>query len=155
MNVEYINPFIEGVETLFKTMLDSDAERGELALTEEVATARDVTAIIGLSGPASGIVALSFPVATALAMTGHLLGQEIRVMNADVTDAMAEMVNIVAGAAKAKLSNGTTPIDLGLPTVVRGSDVRVEQPRGTQWLDVPFTTKFGPLAMRVAFELKE
>mgnify|MGYP006293010547 CR=1 FL=1 len=152
MDVAYINPFIEGIDLLFSNMLDTKAQRGKLSLASCTNGGTDVTAIIGMSGPARGTVALGFPVSTALAMASRLLDEDIKTMNPDVTDAMAEMVNIVAGSAKSKLSKGDQPIDLGLPSIVRGADLELEQPRGSRWIEVPFTTEFGKFYMRVAFE---
>ena len=52
MKVEYINPFIEGVNELFLTMLGCEALRGKVGVAKAKSDPRDVTALIGLSGPA-------------------------------------------------------------------------------------------------------
>jgi chemotaxis protein CheX len=154
MKVEYINPFIESTYDLFTTMLNSKAERGDVGLAKEEANPRDIMALIGLSGMARGMVALAFPVDTALNMVNSLLGTEIRVVDDTVSDAIAEMVNIVAGGAKAKLSGGGRPIDLSLPTVVRGNSYNVDYPSGSVWLEVPFQSDLGPFTLRVTFEME-
>lgn len=154
MKVEYINPFIESVFELFSTMLSAEARRGEVNVCRGSGTAREITGLIGLSGPARGTVALSFPTGTALAMCSRLLGMETLVVDETVSDAVAELVNIVAGSAKAKLkvANGE-PIDLSLPTVVRGSCYSVDYPSKVMWLEVPFTSDLGPFSLRVTFEM--
>ena len=103
MKVEHINPFIESTFDLFSTMLGSKATRGNIGLAKEKADPRDMMALIGLSGKARGMVALAFPVDTALNMVNKLLGTNIKVLDDTVSDAIAEMVNIVAGGAKTKL----------------------------------------------------
>lgn len=155
MKVEYINPFIESVFELFSTMLGAEARRGEVNVSRGAGNPREITGLIGLSGHARGTVALSFPSATALAMCGRLLGMETQVVDETVSDAVAELVNIVAGAAKAKLNvaNGGAPIDLSLPTVVRGSSYSVDYPSKAVWLEVPFTSDLGPFSLRVTFEM--
>ena len=154
MKVEYINPFIESVYDLFTTMLSSKAQRGDVGLAKTDANPRDIMALIGLSGMARGMVALAFPVETALNMVNSLLGTEIRVVDDTVSDAIAEMVNIVAGGAKAKLNTGDgPPIDLSLPTVVRGNSYNVDYPSGSVWLEVPFNSDLGPFTLRVTFEM--
>ncbi len=154
MKVEYINPFIESTYDLFSTMLGSKAVRGDVALAKEACSAREIMALIGLSGPARGMVALSFPMDTALNMVNRLLGTEIKVVDDTVSDAIAEMVNIVAGGAKAKLSvDGEKPIDLSLPTVVRGNSYNVDYPTGSVWLEVPFNSNLGGFTLRVTFEM--
>ena len=71
-----------------------------------------------------------------------------------VLDAVGEMVNIVAGGAKAKLPHleDRAPIDLGLPTVVRGHSYMVAYPSNSVWLDVPFSSELGSFNLRVNFE---
>ena len=153
MRAEYINPFIEGVNELFLTMLECEAVRGKVAVAQTKGDPRDITALIGLSGPARGIVALTFPIPTALAMVSKLLGTPTRVVDATVSDAVAEMVNIVAGRAKSKFQTiSGDPIDLSLPTVVRGNNYKVDYPSKSTWLDVPFDSQLGPFSLRVTFD---
>ncbi|MCK4719600.1 chemotaxis protein CheX [bacterium] len=153
MKAEYINPFIESVRELFSTMLNSNAERGDVDVYWEVPPSSDIVALIGLSGPMRGTVALSFPVGTALSLVGRMLGVDVRVVDDTVRDGIAEVVNIVAGSAKGKLHKGMGgPIDLSLPTVVRGTDYQVGYPSRTAWLEVPFTSDLGAFSLRVTFE---
>ncbi len=155
MKVEYINPFIESVYDLFSTMLSTEVKRGDVEISTEVPPSRDIVALIGLSGPARGIVALSFPVATALAMVGQMLGtSDMRVVDETVRDGVAELVNIVAGGAKNRLVNGDgPPIQLSLPTVVRGNSYSVHYPSRSAWLEIPFTSDLGDFSLRVTFEI--
>jgi len=153
MKAEYINPFIEAVNELFTTMLSSKAERGDVGVYFEAPPSSDIVAIIELSGSTSGTVAISFPVATALGIVGRMLGSDVRVVDETVRDGVAEVVNIVAGAAKGKLHqvNGN-PVQLSLPTVVRGTDYQVAYPTRTAWLEVPFESDLGSFSLRVRFE---
>ena len=157
MKVEYINPFIESVHELFETMLSSNVKKGDVGLATSEKNPRDIMSIIGLSGTARGTVALAFPVNTALNMASKLLGMEVKVMDDTVSDAVAELVNIVAGGAKAKfkISNDENhmPIQLSLPTVVRGNSFSVDYPSKSVWLEVPFTSDLGDFNLRVTFEI--
>jgi len=155
MKVEYINPFIESVYNLFATMLESKVERGEIGIAKEPNDGmRRVTALIGFSGQARGSVALSFPVPTALSMVGKLLGTPTKVLDDTVYDAIAELVNIVAGGSKAKFTNGSeTRIQLGLPTVINGNDYDIGYPSEALWLEVPFRSDLGPFSLHVSFEM--
>lgn len=154
MKVEYINPFIESVYDLFGTMLSAKVKRGDIGVGSGEGNPRDLMAMIGLSGPARGMVALAFPVDTALTMVNRLLGTETRVVDDSVSDAMAELVNIVAGGAKAKFPIDGPPIDLSLPTVVRGNSYNIDYPTGSVWLEVPFESELGGFLLRVTFELE-
>jgi len=153
MNVAYINPFIESVGELFTTMLGCSARRGAVAVDRGRSAAQDVTALIGLSGPVRGTVALAFPAGTARAMVARMTGQEAGAVEESLSDGLAELVNIVAGGAKARLNGGAGPlIDLSLPTVVRGEKYDIERISHSVWLEVPFASELGPFTLRVTLQ---
>ena len=155
MNVEYINPFIESVYDLFTTMLGCEAKRGEIDVVDTTGDVRDIVALVGLSGPASGTLSMSFPVNTAMAIASRMLGMDVKIVDNTVSDAVAEVVNIVGGGAKAKLVDGNhEPIELSLPTVVRGNSYTVDYPSRSVWLEVPFTSDLGEFSIRVTFQKK-
>jgi chemotaxis protein CheX len=152
MKAEIVNPFIESVNELFATMLNCPAERQQIGVVRGSPAAHEVTAVIGLSGTAKGTVALSFPQRTASVIVGRLLGSGPVESGEALTDGVAELVNMVAGGAKAKLSaNRGTAIDLSLPTVVLGKNVQLQSPSQADWLDIPFESELGPFTVRVTF----
>ena len=156
MKVEYVNPFLESLHNLFDTMLGCPVERGEPGITKSNGNPREITALIGLSGNVKGTVALAFPNNTALAMVSRLMGMEIKTIDETIIDGLGEIVNIVAGGAKAKLSElESPPIDLSLPTVVRGSSYTVSYPSGSTWLELPFSSELGKFDLRVTLEIKQ
>lgn len=154
MRAELINPFVESVHNLFTMMLGCEAQRGDVSLTrKELPVGQEIVCIIGLSGSARGTVAISLPVATALKMTTRMMGMEVSAVDETVLDAVSEMVNIVAGGAKAKLKGETgAPLNLSLPTVIRGSNYQVAHPSWAVWLDIPFESELGPFVLCVTFE---
>jgi chemotaxis protein CheX len=157
MRAEWVNSFVESVFSLCTTMLNCGVERGRVGVaTGEPSIGGDITGLVGLSGPARGMVALSFPAGTAHAMVGRLLSLSGNDIGDSVGDGVAELVNIVAGSAKARISNGKASdiISLGLPTVIRGGSDIVECPRRATWLDVPFSSDLGPFNLRVTFEME-
>ena len=68
------------------------------------------------------------------------------------TDTIAEIVNIVAGGAKAKLSGDGPPMELSLPSVVRGTKVDIDFPSKSVWLEVSFESSLGPFYVRITLE---
>ncbi|MFP4458839.1 MAG: chemotaxis protein CheX [Candidatus Zixiibacteriota bacterium] len=150
MNAEYINPFIESVFNVFDTMLGAEVNRGKPDVTDGNGNPRDLTALIGLSGTVKGTVALAFPVKTALNIVSRLLGMDIDTVDDTITDGLGEIVNMVAGGAKAKFSElKGPPINLSLPTIVRGSSYVVDYPTGSMWLELPFESEIGNFYLRV------
>lgn len=153
MKVEHINPFIESTCEFFNTMLSAQVKRGSVGLAQSVGQPRHLLALIGISGSIRGMVAVSLPVETALKVVNRLLGSEIKVIDDTVKDAMSEMVNIIAGGAKARISHGNGNIsNLSLPTIVNGSSFSVDYPSGSPWLEIQFESDLGPFSLRVTFE---
>ena len=153
MNVKQINPFIEGVIELFQGQLASTISRGEIGVCTGSQNPRDIVAFIGLSGPTRGTVALSFPTTTVLAVVSKLLNTHVTIIDETVSVEVAKLVNMVAGSAKPKLVKGEElPIDLSLPTVVRGNNFSMDYPSQSVWLEVPFTSSLGEFSLRVTFE---
>lgn len=150
MDVSYINPFIEAVDSVFTTMLDVKPQRNGLKVSDGQAKGPLITSLVGLSGQVSGVVALRFPPETALHLAGRMLGTELAAINEEVIDAVAELVNMVAGSAKAKFHH-EPPLQLGLPTVVDGTGYRLRYPTKSVWLEVPFTSNAGNFTMEVTY----
>jgi chemotaxis protein CheX len=150
VDVSYINPFIEAVDSVFTTMLSVHPKRNGLKVSDGQAKGEMITSLVGLSGQVSGVVALRFPPPTALALAGRLLGGNLAEVNDEVTDAVAELVNMVAGSAKAKFHH-EPPLELGLPTVVQGAGYRLKYPTKSVWLEVPFTSDAGEFTMEVTY----
>jgi chemotaxis protein CheX len=152
VDVNYINPFIEAVDSVFNTMLNVQPKRNGVRVNhgEGSAGTSSITSIVGLSGQISGVVALRFPPNTALQLAGRMLGSELAQVNDEVVDAISELVNMVAGSAKAKLAYDP-PLELGLPTVVEGTGYKLKYPSKSVWLEVAFTSDAGAFSMEVTY----
>jgi chemotaxis protein CheX len=154
MDVTYINPFLKGVYSVFETMLGMKVQRGNIAIARDSASPETLVALIGLSGPARGTVALHLPKTTALNLLNNWLSMELQEIDQTVSDGVAELVNMIAGQAKVTFSDEIkTPIDLGLPTVVHGDNYKVQYPSRTTWLEIPFNCDLGAFSLRVTFQL--
>lgn len=150
MDVNYINPFIEAVDSVFTTMLSMQPKRAGIKVSTEQSNEPRITSLVGISGKISGVVVLRFPPPTALGLVGRLSGSEYTDVNDEVVDGVSELVNMVAGAAKAKL-NHDPPLQLGLPTVVEGSGYKLKYPSKSVWLEVSFQCDAGPFSMEVTY----
>ena len=154
MDVKYINPFIQSVDELCSTMFHVKARRGTLSTTRTLADSSEFVAMVGITGEVQGNVALTIPAGTAVALVGKLLGAEVLETDPDTVDGVAEIVNMIAGGAKAKLNTGVgeQPLQLSLPTVLRGTDFAVHYPTLSLWMDIPFQSDLGNFNLRVAMK---
>lgn len=152
MKVEHINPFLKSVTTTFATMLAADTQRGDLAIGDAKHRTFPISAVIGLSGGASGMVVINLSTEVALKAASAMLMEEKGEVDDDVLDAVGELVNVIAGQAKAELEEYS--LSVGLPNVVTGDGHEIRFPSSTPPLVVPFQTEIGPLRLEVGFEPK-
>lgn len=147
MRVEYINPFVRAVLSVFSTMLNCTLKRGQPYRKVNFQPMHEVTGIIGLSGKAKGTVVLSLDREAATRATEVLLGERPRSINADVTDAVGELTNIIAGNAKAELEQYA--LSVSLPTVITGKGHCIDFPRAAPAISIPFECEWGAVLVEV------
>jgi chemotaxis protein CheX len=107
----------------------------------------EVSGVIGLSGKAQGTVVLGLSREAALSAAEVLLQERPAEINGDVTDAVGELVNIIAGSAKAKLEH--LNMSVSLPTVITGKFHCVEFPTKVTPICIPFTSPWGEITVEV------
>jgi chemotaxis protein CheX len=149
MRVEYINSFISSLDRTFQTMLNCTVKRGQPVLKDNFTPRYDISGIIGLSGKAVGTVVLSLSEEVALRAASHMLMSENTEFNSEVIDAVGELTNMVAGAAKSELEE--YQLSVSLPNVITGRDHEVRFPSDVTPICVPFTTEWGDLALEIGF----
>ncbi|MDP6468811.1 MAG: chemotaxis protein CheX [Pirellulaceae bacterium] len=154
MNLDYINPFLLATHNVFETMLQCELTRGELGITDQFQSQHEVSGIIGLSGEkGSGTVVLSLARSVAVRATGMLLGIEKESIDEDVIDAIGELTNMVAGAAKSELES--LSMTLSLPMVVMGENLLVGFDKEVRPLVIPFECDWGPLSLEIGLTVSE
>ncbi len=142
MDVRYINPFIEAVHDVFKTMLQIDVHVGKPELKNKSSIKCDASAVIGFSGELVGSVTLCFPARAATAVASKFAQIEITRENTeDLADALGELCNMVAGGSKTLLPG--EDVSISLPRVVLGNGHETAQPRGWPVLILPFDCAMG------------
>ncbi len=147
MKAEYFNPFMTSLANAFETMLSCPVHRGKLAFKLAETPVFEVSGVICLSGRAVGTVVLSLSREVAIKAAGAMLMMEATELNSDVVDAVGELTNMVAGAAKAQLEE--LKLSISLPNVIIGIGHEVHFPSNVTPICVPYTCEWGPLAIEV------
>jgi chemotaxis protein CheX len=149
IKAEHVNPFVKATMHTFQTIMQLKIHPGQVRAKDAIACSYGISGIIGLSGGAKGMVALSFPSDTALAVARAFIG-ETSVSTAKVKDAIGELANIIAGLAKKDLSR--FKIKISLPTVITGQNHSVSGPEDAMGMVVPFTYPEGGFDLTVCFK---
>lgn len=150
VKVEHINPFVSATIETFQSMMKTTVTPGKIILVKGAELHHDISGIIGLSGGAKGTITLSFPKLTALKTVSAFIGEKVVTMDEIVKDAIGELANIVAGAAKKDLTQ--FKISISLPTVIVGDGHEVMGGKEVIPLAVPFESPFGKFSLIVGFK---
>lgn len=153
MNAELVNHFIEASVQTFKTMCAvSPVRDGKLEITEAgILPTSEIIGVIGLSGTAKGAVMMTMDTAVAMKVVGAFLSEELKETNNDLLDGFAEILNIIAGAAAAKVQSHR--ITLAIPTVMIGSQQKLFAKNGEPWVSIPMKfPEWGKFQIKVSME---
>jgi chemotaxis protein CheX len=85
-------------------------------------TTLDVTGMVGLAGQLSGVLSVRCGGKAAALMTSKMLGVELDKVGSEMSDALGEVCNMVAGNFKNKIAGLAEGCMLSPPTVITGSD---------------------------------
>lgn len=157
MKAEWINPFLNAAVNYLAmdtNVSPSEIGRGDISLEENrMATHRDVTILVAVTGDVQGVVAYSINEGTACRMVTAILGEPTPMYSELVASAVAEMGNVITGLAGASLEKMGYVTDIAPPYTVWGRGAIISTiniPR----LVVPLTTPFGDIDISIALQEK-
>ena len=118
---KYIQPFIETCEKVFAEFCQTTVKSSGIFFTskDEYVNQWDISGVIGMSGEIAGAVAISMKDTTAYKITKMLTGEEHSHIDEDVTDAVGEIINIIAGNVKRDFEEELR-IKISLPSIIKG-----------------------------------
>ena len=155
--VQYIKPFVDVTVNTFENFVGCEVDaRHPHFLDVDKETEWDISSVIGLSGAIKGAVILSMKKELAIKITELLAGTTPTEIDADVVDAVGELVNIIAGNVKPLIPNGER-IVISIPTVIKGKEHSVAWPsKHARILCIPFKVFDEDIFhLLVAIELEE
>ncbi|MCX7934150.1 MAG: chemotaxis protein CheX [Planctomycetota bacterium] len=156
LNVAFVNPFIAATCNLFRTMCGLEVKRKNLYLKSDYKMFGDISGVMGLSGQANGSVVISLPKALACAMVAKMLGEAAAPdINDSVRDGVAEIINMIAGQAKAALAETKYHFTISLPSVVVGAGHEIMHKKGTPNIVIIFDAGEYEFAVQVCLAAGE
>lgn len=111
--------FAEAVRSVVPTMVGVPVETGAPARKVPDGPKYDVSGVIGFSGEIAGSLVIRFPQAVASAMVAGLTGGvTFPPESGDFADAVGELANMIAGAAKSRFGQSAS---ISVPVVIVGA----------------------------------
>lgn len=153
MKVEFVNPFLEAILNVLRTMAMMEAKPGKPQLKKSDIANGDVTGLIGMAGEqARGTLAITFTEPVILEITNRMLGENLTAIDETVTDMVGEITNMVTGGAKKLLSEKGYRFDMAIPSVVAGKGHVIHHKSKAPIINVPFSSEAGEFFIEICFE---
>jgi chemotaxis protein CheX len=155
MKEKYINSIIKIVKDVFSTMIMLDPKDSIPFNKNKLKLRSEITGIMGLTGNVTMSVLTHFEKAVALKVTSNMLGMEYNEIDGDVTDAIGEISNMVAGGMKAEIANIVgEEMALSLPLVIQGKDFEIPPINEMQPIVIPFEVECGKFYIEFSYKDK-
>ena len=121
MNVEVINPFIQGTKQVLSMVCSVDSKMGKVAIkTKPFEDKLNVT--IGIVGDIKGKVNYAFNLDVALFIASKMMFTEVTVLDDISKSAICELSNMISGSIATIFSNNGKIIDITTPKLEQNYD---------------------------------
>jgi chemotaxis protein CheX len=151
MSPDRIKPFVAETLRIFDSLLGVRLRETTVETKNLPNGTFEVSAVVGLSGSWTGMLVLSCPREVACRIISRMVREPVEAVDADVSDGMGELVNILAGNACRHLAEvGGRSVSITVPTVIVGHHRIVWRSRDLPCLMMKFfDSDLGPLCIEV------
>ncbi len=150
-----IQQLMYDVREIFNTMVGLQDLQPLPVKVEPVTNFKDcISSLIGMAGTYNGLVSLHMPSCLAIRATSSMLDMEVTEVNDDVSDAMGEIANMIAGSFKQHLTTSGLDVLLSTPSIVHGKEYAITLRNNPEQIAVRFTTDDDWFMVAVAFEIE-
>lgn len=127
---------LDGAREVFETMVFMT-----LAESQENSPAIEEMTLLGsitFKGSIEGCLSICCGMGCAKTIAANMLGMDTgeQLGEADICDAVGELANMVMGAVKSRIQNDVHTIEVSIPSVVRGREMRNSLGEGTSQVKV-------------------
>ncbi|OYT72116.1 MAG: chemotaxis protein CheX [Armatimonadetes bacterium JP3_11] len=148
MKAEYINPFISAAMNVFQMMVGITPQKGQLSARKGIFTSQQCNIVLGVTGQLEGQIIIGMSIFTADKIASKMLGTTIRTFDELAASAIAELGNMISGAALTELAARGIQCNLSPPSLIRGTNVRISTLE-IPTLVVPLQTEMGDVEINV------
>ncbi len=145
----------DSVKEIFKTMINLPVERVDGDV--ELEATQSMVCVITFGGQMEGSFSACCAKACAekIAKAMLMLGPDDPLSEAESCDAFGEVVNMLIGGLKARISETAPDIQISIPSVFEGLDIQPKPRKGASRVDVATTVDGMGMVVTVAYRIKE
>lgn len=151
LHTELAGAFSEAAAHVLHEMLGTNVELGAERVENGVLHAEEVTVLVGLTGEVSGLCLLTMPNQTAFAVVGVMMGETVDTLDEIGRSAVAELGNMISGAATIKLEERGISSNITPPTVLQGRSPEIATPHLERCV-VPLNTGLGRISLHISIK---
>ncbi len=141
-NKEVITPFVLSTEEILNMMAVISASLDQVYLSTTPLHFGDVSGVMALAGERKGVIMISFFESYAKKIISSIMAvPEEEISEDDENDGVGELINMIAGGAKARLGESEGSFYLSAPSVVTGNQHRVIQQKDIPCVVMVFKTE--------------
>ena len=152
MDVTLVNPFIEGALHILDTTAFVKVKPEPPVLKTDSFLQGDISGLLEISGDLEGTAAISFSEKSILGIVSAMFGEEMLEINDEITDAVGDISNMIAGHVTTKIAELDKKIKVKFTKVVIGRNQTVEHiASGSHVVRIPFRTTKGKVILEVCY----
>ncbi len=154
-DIKIVNAFIESTIQVLETMAQTPAVKDSLYIRTPDGPSGDISAILSLhSTKHKGSLAISFGQECFLGVVNRMLGESHQNINAENSDAAAELCNQIFGIAKKQLNAAGDDLQPAIPSVITGANHKIQHKTSGPCVVVKFRTDVGTFTIETVMEVK-
>lgn len=151
MKADIINTFLSAAKEVLEMETGLCGVRGEISLASSKWTSQEITVILSITGDIKGTLLIGFSGDTAMQLTGLMLGEKVKKVDDMVVSGVAEMGNVIAGRALAKIEVMGYTADVCPPMVIQGQGASISTLERSR-IQIPLNSEVGLIELSVAIE---
>ncbi|MBF0118154.1 MAG: chemotaxis protein CheX [Desulfobacterales bacterium] len=125
---------------------------GKPYLKKDTKITGDVSSVVGLTGIKNGAISISFEKACILKVVSNMFGEDMKELDASVSDAVGEIANMISGQARRDLEGMGFLLHGAIPTVFIGSNHEITHITDGPKIAIPFTVDNSKFTFEVCME---
>jgi chemotaxis protein CheX len=150
-----LTQLIQSTEEVFETMVFMPVTVGPVGAPVALAPpGRHVVATVAFAGHRNGFVSFHASVDTANEIAGAMLGIPHDQVNGQMSDAMGEVANMIAGSLRTKMAAVEPAWTITCPSVTIGTDFATRYPSEVSEARVPFSMNGQTVAVEIILSKK-
>ena len=154
MDVKLINPFLHATLNVLETMAFVKAKAEKPYLKKDNVAQGDVSVVVDFTGDAKGTVSVTFDESCILNIVSSMLGEEMKELNSEISDAVGELTNMISSQARQEIEKIGILLRGATPKVITDKNHELISMVKVPKVAFPFKTDAGSFTVEVCLKKK-